>query len=95
MIEFFVFVISSCLEGSLYTLDVSLLIGYVTCKYLLSVCSFVFLILLTGSFTEQKVLLFDKFQLIDISKNLKDCFFGIMSEILLPKLWSQGVSPMF
>lgn len=52
-------------------------------------------ILLTQSFTEQKALVFDEVQFTDILKNLLDCIFVVMSEILWPKPWSQGFSPMF
>ena len=52
-------------------------------------------ILLTWSFTEQKTLVFDEVQFTDILKNLLDCIFVVMSEILWPKPWSQGFSPMF
>lgn len=52
-------------------------------------------ILLTRSFTEQKALVFDEVQFTDILKNLPDCIFVVMSEILWPKPWSQRFSPMF
>ena len=52
-------------------------------------------ILLTWSFTEQKALVFDEVQFTDILKYLLDCIFVVMSEILWPKPWSQGFSPMF